>query len=205
MSQEVKNLKEDVAAGTVYVIFDFTAWTPGGDTTGTGVIRYSNVDNNYHLGLKATVNIDGRTVQYSDDGDYVEVIKPDVTGYTFKDESTYYEDIENTEQSNDSSNNLYVTRALTNEYGDATKTIDVYGKQFIQIVGSIGRSNVYYINKNNQLCRTSLVDLSTQILATDVKDIQIDQNDIIHAYPIGDSFMNNIAMEDNFVKYENIN
>lgn len=292
VSQEVKNIKTDVAAGTVYVTFDFTAWSPGGDTTGAGTIRYSNVNNNSQLGLKATINIDGRTVEYSDNGNYVEVIKLDVTGYTFKDESTdnaeeitvygknfstfpgtsarnrvyyideydnlcktypiqgggyntdvlarnvkslkvdmsevklhiypisskfskddiykedectYYENIENTEQSNDSSNNLYVKRTLTNEYGDATKTIDVYGKQFIQIVGSTGRTNIYYINKNNQLCRTNLVDLSTQILASDVKDIQIDQNNIIHAYPIGDSFMNNIAMEDGYVKYENIN
>ena len=289
VSQEVKNIKTDVAAGTVYVTFDFTAWSPGGDTTGAGTIRYSNVNNNSQLGLKATVNIDGRTVEYSDNGNYVEVIKLDVTGYTFKDESTdnaeeitvygknfstfhgtsvrnrvyyideyddlcktypnqgggyntdvlarnvkslkvdmsevklhiypisssfskddiykedectYYENIENTEQSNDSSNNSYVKRTLTNEYGDA---IDVYGRQFIPITGTTGRENIYYINENSELCKTNLVDLSTQILASYVKDIQIDQNNIIHAYPIGDSFMNNIAMEDDYVKYENIN
>lgn len=109
------------------------------------------------------------------------------------------------EGKNDSTNNLYVKKILTNEYGDATKTIDVYGREFIQIVGATGRENIYYINKDNQLCRTSLVDLNTQILASDVKDIQIDQYDKIHAYPLGNSFLNNIAMEDSNVIYENIN
>lgn len=109
------------------------------------------------------------------------------------------------EDKNDSTNNLYVKKTLTNEYGDATKTIDVYGRDFIQIVGATGRDNIYYINKDNQLCRTSLVDLNTQILASDVKDIQIDQYDKIHAYPLGNSFLNNIAMEDSNVIYENIN
>ncbi len=109
------------------------------------------------------------------------------------------------EGKNDSTNNLYVKKTLTNEYGDATKTIDVYGREFIQIVGATGRENIYYINKDNQLCRTSLVDLNTQILASDVKDIQIDQYDKIHAYPLGNSFLNNIAMEDSNVIYENIN
>lgn len=109
------------------------------------------------------------------------------------------------EGNNDSTNNLYIKKTLTNEYGDATKTIDVYGREFIQIVGATGRDNIYYINKDNQLCRTSLVDLNTQILASDVKDIQIDQYDKIHAYPLGNSFLNNIAMEDSNVIYENIN
>lgn len=109
------------------------------------------------------------------------------------------------EGKNDSTNNLYIKKTLTNEYGDATKTIDVYGREFIQIVGATGRDNIYYINKDNQLCRTSLVDLNTQILASDVKDIQIDQYDKIHAYPLGNSFLNNIAMEDSNVIYENIN
>ena len=109
------------------------------------------------------------------------------------------------EGNNDSTNNLYIKKTLTNEYGDATKTIDVYGREFIQIVGATGRDNIYYINKDNQLCRTSLVDLNTRILASDVKDIQIDQYDKIHAYPLGNSFLNNIAMEDSNVIYENIN
>lgn len=109
------------------------------------------------------------------------------------------------ESNNDSSNNLYVKKTLTNEYGDSTKTIDVYGREFTQIVGATGRENIYYINKDNELCRTSLVDLNTQILASDVKDIQIDQYDKIHAYPLGKNFLNNIAMEDSNVIYENIN
>lgn len=102
-------------------------------------------------------------------------------------------------------NNLYIKKTLTNEYGDATKTINVYGRQFISIAGATGRGNIYYINQNSMLCKTNLVDLSTEILASSVKDIQIDQNNIIHAYPLGDSFMNNIAMEDDFVVFENIN
>lgn len=102
-------------------------------------------------------------------------------------------------------NNLYIKKTLTNEYGDATKTINVYGRQFISIAGATGRGNIYYINQNSMLCKTNLVDLSTEILASSVKDIQIDQNNIIHAYPLGDNFMNNIAMKDEFVVFENIN
>lgn len=101
--------------------------------------------------------------------------------------------------------NLYVKKTLTNEYGNGTKTINVYGRQFIPIAGATGRESIYYINQNSMLCKTNLVDLSTEILASSVKDIQIDQNNIIHAYPIGDSFMNNIAMEDEFVVFENVN
>jgi len=99
----------------------------------------------------------------------------------------------------------YINKTITNEYGDCTKNMVVYGKDFITIAGHSGRGYMYYINENNQLCRIDLVDLKTQILASDVKNIEIDQEDIIHAYPIGDSFMNNIAMDDEYVKFENIN
>lgn len=97
------------------------------------------------------------------------------------------------------------SKSIINEYGDCSMTTQVYGRQFTQINGQIGRANIYYIDDENNLCKISLVDLKKQILANYVKDIQIDQNNIIHAYPIGESFENNIVMEDEFVVFENVN
>ena len=141
----------------------------------TGKIKYSNVTNN----------------------DCIYLTMPETSGKEL--ELCKKSDIETEYKSQ-----LY-SKSIINEYGDCSMTTQVYGRQFTQINGQIGRANIYYIDDENNLCKISLVDLKKQILANYVKDIQIDQNNIIHAYPIGESFENNIVMEDEFVVFENIN
>lgn len=75
-TKEITNIKADGAAGTVYVTFDFTAFTPGGETTGNATIRYSNVGDNTKIGIKASVDFnDGDITNFDNDGDFIEVEK----------------------------------------------------------------------------------------------------------------------------------
>ena len=179
ITQDVKNLKTDVAAGTVYVHFDFTAWTPGGDTTGSGTIRYSSVSNNSTLGVTATVNINGNPIVYNDNGNFVEVTKLDVTGYTFKDEFT-----------------------------DNAKEITLYGKDFSSFPGTNARNRIYYINENNELCKTYSINggYATDILAKNVKSIKANMSEVkLHIYPMASNFYtDDIYMEDECTYFENI-
>lgn len=54
-TQEISNLKSEGAAGTTYVTFDFTAWTAGGDTTGSATFSYSNVSDDDTINVSAKV------------------------------------------------------------------------------------------------------------------------------------------------------
>ncbi len=83
-TKEITNIKQDVAAGTSYVTFDFTAFTPGGNTTGTAKMRFSNVAENDSVGIKATVKIDNRLQDFNNSGDYVYVYRSNFGGNTAK-------------------------------------------------------------------------------------------------------------------------
>lgn len=63
-SKEISNLKSEGAAGTTYVTFDFTAWTAGGDTTGSATISFSNVSEDYTITVSAKVNNNTGTNEY---------------------------------------------------------------------------------------------------------------------------------------------
>ncbi len=77
-TKNITNIKQDVAAGTSYVTFDFTAWTAGGDTTGSAQMRFSNVSQNDSIGIKATVKIDNRLQDFNNRGDYVYANKTNI-------------------------------------------------------------------------------------------------------------------------------
>lgn len=64
-TKDISNLKSDIAAGTTYVTFDFTAWTPGGDTTGNATISFSNVSEDYTMTVSAKANFDIGTREYN--------------------------------------------------------------------------------------------------------------------------------------------
>ncbi|MCR5146322.1 MAG: hypothetical protein K6B70_03115 [Clostridia bacterium] len=74
---EIYNVVGDAAAGSVYVDFYFKAFTPSGDVTGSGSIRYSNVTDNEQIGVKAYLNIEGDPKDFDNDGDYIYVTKID--------------------------------------------------------------------------------------------------------------------------------
>ena len=64
-TKDISNLKSEGAAGTTYVTFDFTAWTPGGDTTGNATISFSNVSEDYTMTVSAKANFDIGTREYN--------------------------------------------------------------------------------------------------------------------------------------------
>lgn len=73
VTNDITNIKQDIAAGTSYVTFDFTAWTPGGDVTGTAQMRFSNVSSNESIGVK--VSFDDMLSNFDNNGDYIELNK----------------------------------------------------------------------------------------------------------------------------------
>ena len=103
-------------------------------------------------------------------------------------------------------NTLTIKYKITNEYGSANASKTLEGKYFIKgEVGTSARSYIYYI-KDGNLCRTSLTDgFSTDILANYTKSLYLSNDGKIHAYPQGNTFMNNIAQEDDNIVYEKIN
>lgn len=72
---EIYNVVGDAGAGSVYVDFDFKAFTPGGEITGSGSIRYSNVTDNEQIGVKAHLDIEGNLKDFNNNGDYIYVTK----------------------------------------------------------------------------------------------------------------------------------
>lgn len=102
-------------------------------------------------------------------------------------------------------NTLTIKYKITNEYGSANASKTLEGKYFIKgEAGTSKRSYIYYI-KDGNLCRTQLVDeFPTEILANYTKMILKGENKI-YAYPEGESFLNNIAQEDDYIVYEGIN
>lgn len=73
VTKNITNIKQDVAAGTSYVTFDFTAWTAGGDTTGTVEMKFSNVSSNETIGIKVKFN--DMLSNFDNNGDYIELNK----------------------------------------------------------------------------------------------------------------------------------
>ena len=73
VTNNITNIKQDIAAGTSYVTFDFTAWTAGGDTTGTAQMRFSNVSSNESIGIKVKFN--DMLSDFDSNGDYIELNK----------------------------------------------------------------------------------------------------------------------------------
>lgn len=179
ITQSINNLKTDVAAGTSYTSFDFTAWSPGGDITGSATIRFSNVADNSQLGLKASANINGTARDFSDNGDYVVLTRQNVTGITYKDEFT-----------------------------DNAKEITLYGRYFSTFPGTSARNRIYYINENNELCKTYSINggYATDILAKNVKRIEANLSEVkLHIYPMASNFyIDDIYLEDECTYFENI-
>ena len=64
-TKEISNMKSDGAAGTTYVAFDFTAWTPGGDTTGSATLSYSNVADLNEITVSAKVKINDKDAEFN--------------------------------------------------------------------------------------------------------------------------------------------
>lgn len=77
---EITNIKQDVAAGTSYVTFDFTAWAPGGNATGSAKMRFSNVSENDSIGIKVTLRKDNTIQYFNNNGDYVYAFKLSLAG-----------------------------------------------------------------------------------------------------------------------------
>jgi len=102
-------------------------------------------------------------------------------------------------------NTLTVKYKIINEYGSADASKILEGKYFIKGEGGTSkRSYIYYI-KDGNLCKTQLVDgFPTEILANYTKTL-IKGEDKIYAYPEGESFVNNISQEDDYIVYQKIN
>ena len=83
-----------------------------------------------------------------------------------------------------------------------------YAKDFLQIEkGSMYRYYRYYIDEQDRLCILNYEkDVTIEIVASDVDKLTYDENEnVIHAYPIGKSFVNNIARDVEEIVFENIN
>lgn len=83
-----------------------------------------------------------------------------------------------------------------------------YAKDFLQIEkGSMYRYYRYYIDEQDRLCILNYEkDVTIEIIASDVDKLTYDENEnVIHAYPIGKSFVNNIARDVEEIVFENIN
>ena len=83
-----------------------------------------------------------------------------------------------------------------------------YAKDFLQIEkGSMYRYYRYYIDEQDRLCILNYEnDVTIDIIASDADKLTYDENEnVIHAYPIGKSFVNNIAREVEEIVFENIN
>ncbi len=83
-----------------------------------------------------------------------------------------------------------------------------YAKDFLKIEkGSMYRYYRYYIDEQDRLCLLNYEnDVTIEIIASDVDKLTYDENEnVIHAYPIGKSFVNNIARDVEEIVFENIN
>lgn len=83
-----------------------------------------------------------------------------------------------------------------------------YAKDFLQIEkGSMYRYYRYYIDEQDRLCILNYEnDVTIEVVASDVDKLTYDENEnVIHAYPIGKSFANNIARDVEEIVFENIN
>lgn len=83
-----------------------------------------------------------------------------------------------------------------------------YAKDFLQIEkGSMYRYYRYYIDEQDRLCILNYEkDVTIEIIASDVDKLTYDENEnVIHAYPRGKSFVNNIARDVEEIVFENIN
>lgn len=65
VTKNITNIKQDIAAGTTYVTFDFMAWTPGGDTTGNATVSYSNVLEDYTMTVSTRVNYQNDIAEFN--------------------------------------------------------------------------------------------------------------------------------------------
>ncbi len=83
-----------------------------------------------------------------------------------------------------------------------------YAKDFLQIEkGSMYRYYRYYIDEQDRLCILNYEnDVTIEIIASDADKLTYDENEnVIHAYPIGKSFANNIARDVEEIVFESIN
>ncbi len=68
-TENISNLKVDVAAGTTYVEYDFTAWTAGGNTVGSALISFSNVNKFGEITVSAKLKDNEKNMKF----DYIKV------------------------------------------------------------------------------------------------------------------------------------
>ena len=68
---KVTNINSDVAAGTLYVSFDFAALASNRNTNGSAQMKISNVDENNEIGFKTKVWLNGVLQQFNNKGDFV--------------------------------------------------------------------------------------------------------------------------------------
>lgn len=83
-----------------------------------------------------------------------------------------------------------------------------YAKDFLKIEkGSMYRYYRYYIDENDRLCILNYENnVTIDIIADQTDKLTYDEKEnVIHAYPIGKSFMNNINRDVEEIIFENLN
>ena len=88
---------------------------------------------------------------------------------------------------------------FTNEYGDGEKSVKIEAKKTVRLSGFSGaNSNVYYIDIDNNLYHLELANLTKKKLATNIKNIESEYENII-AY-FNTSY--EIISDDDYVVYK---
>ena len=100
---------------------------------------------------------------------------------------------------------VYLKCEFISILGNGTKQI--YAKNLCRLKGSMYKYMAYYISDDDRLCIIDYEDdITVDIIADYTKKLTYDANEnIIHAYPIGNSFMNNISRDVEEIVFEKIN
>ena len=88
---------------------------------------------------------------------------------------------------------------FTNEYGDGEKSIKIEAKKTVRLSGFSGaNSNVYYIDIDNNLYHLELANLTKKKLATNIKNIESEYENIIAYFNTSYEIIN----DDDYVVYK---
>ena len=88
---------------------------------------------------------------------------------------------------------------FTNEYGDGEKSIKLEAKKTVRLSGFSGaNSNVYYIDIDNNLYHLELANLTKKKLATNIKNIESEYENIIAYFNTSYEIIN----DDDYVVYK---
>lgn len=130
-TKEISNLKSEGAAGTSHVTFDFKAWTPGGDTTGSATVSFGNVSDDYTMTVSAKVNYTTELKEYNN-------IKVKLLGQTAVESFTLTR-LKNRKYESDKKENEFWYKVEFDENGRPTITVGYLANSVSQISDTLRR------------------------------------------------------------------